>query len=231
MSGGFSDIIGNFLYYLDYFISMRVTWFGHSSVKVETGSQVIYVDPFAGPDSWYTPGTLVLVSAFHFDHCSVAKLRRACSDSTHILGTSELVSNVFPAGLLHPGESRFFDGVEIVGMPVKKKQIDYKGHVHEQISRLGFVIIAENKKVYFMGDSDFLPQTERMVPDVLFISVGGTYTSAPKEAAMTASLISPKLAIPIHWGGPVGTRDDALLFSELAQCAVKILGPGESIEV
>jgi hypothetical protein len=44
-------------------------------------------------------------------------------------------------------------------------------------------------------------------------------------------LIEPKLAIPIHWGGVVGTRDDADLFSELANVPVKILEPGSSVEI
>jgi L-ascorbate metabolism protein UlaG (beta-lactamase superfamily) len=82
-----------------------------------------------------------------------------------------------------------------------------------------------------MADSDYLPQTENMKPDVLLIAVGGTYTAAPKEAARIAYAINPGLVIPIHWGGVVGTKDDALLFSELAQVPVKILEPGEGISI
>ena len=101
---------------------------------------------------------------------------------------------------------------------------------HHQGSKLGFVIVAEDKKVYFMGDSDFLPKTQGMNPDVLLIAVGGTFTAHPPEAAKNAFIIGAKLAIPIHWGGVVGTLDDALHFEELSQVPVKILKPGETIE-
>jgi L-ascorbate metabolism protein UlaG (beta-lactamase superfamily) len=210
---------------------MRLTWFGHSSVKLESDNQTIFIDPYAGPDNWYTPAGIVLVSRFHFDHCSVAKVRRCQHDGTHVLGTAEVVREVFPSGVLRAGESRMFDGVEVVGMPVANPHAEFRSHAHEKEDALGFVIIAEKKTIYYMSDSDFLPQTEHMNPDVLFIAVGGTYTAAPKEAAEIANRINPKLAIPIHWGGVVGTRDDAELFSELARVPVKILQPGESVIV
>ncbi len=209
---------------------MRLTWFGHSSVKIEADNQVIYIDPYAGPDSWYKPGNIVLVSRFHFDHCSVEKVRRVSHDGTHVLGTADVAREIFPSSVIRSMENKVFDGVEIVGMPVANPHVEFRRHTEEG-DALGFVIHAENKLVYFMADSDFLPQTENMKPDVLLIAVGGTYTSAPKEAAEIAIRINPKLAIPIHWGGVVGTRDDALLFSELARVPVKVLEPGESVIV
>jgi L-ascorbate metabolism protein UlaG (beta-lactamase superfamily) len=209
---------------------MRLTWFGHSSVKIEAGSQVIYIDPYAGPDEWYTPGTLILISRFHFDHCSLEKVRRASSDHTHVLGTPEVASQIYPSSVLNVGESRKFDGVEVVGMPVANPHVDFARH-SETEGAIGFTVLAENKMVYFMADSDFMPQLAAMKPDVLLIAVGGTYTAAPKEAAKNASLIEPKLAIPIHWGGVVGTRDDADLFRELTNVPVKILEPGSSVEI
>ena len=123
-----------------------------------------------------------------------------------------------------------YDNVEIVGMPVSNPHAEFRRHTEEP-NAIGFVIHAENKLVYFMADSDYLPQTENMKPDVLLIAVGGTYTAAAKEAAEIAQRINPKLAIPIHWGSMVGTKDDALLFSELANVPVKILEPGESVMV
>jgi len=209
---------------------MRLTWLGHSSVKLETGDQVIYIDPYAGPDDWYRPSNLILISRFHFDHCSVEKVRKASNDNTHILGTEDVVKQIYPCGILHVGESRVFDGVEVVGMPVSNPHVDVIRHT-ESDNALGFVIIAEKKTVYFMADSDFLPQTENMSPDALLIAVGGTYTAASREAADIAKKINPKLAIPIHWGSLVGTRDDADLFDELAGVPVKVLNPGSSVEI
>ena len=82
-----------------------------------------------------------------------------------------------------------------------------------------------------MGDSTFMPQLEKMMPDILLIAVGGTYTPGARAAAKAADLISAKLAIPVHWGSVVGTRDDAELFKELSGVPVSVLEPGQSVEI
>src|SRR3989344_3936882 len=207
---------------------MRITYFGHSSVKVEMGSQVVYFNPYAGPIEWYVRASLILVSSFDFDHCNIEKLKRAMIDSTHVLGTSDVARELFPSSVLRPGESRLFDDVEVVGMNVVSSRFEAGHRGKSDVDALGFVLLGEGKKLYLMGDSTFYPELSDLNPDVLFISVGGTYSSGAKEAASIASLIRPKVAIPIHWGGITGSRDDAELFKELASCPVCILEPGES---
>jgi len=142
-----------------------------------------------------------------------------------------IVSELYPCGLLRVGEKRSFDGVDLLGVPAINNRVDQRGHDHEKEESISFLISAEDKKVYFMGDSDFVPEAKDIKPDILFISVGGTYTAGAREAARTASVIAPKLAIPIHWGSVAGTQDDALLFEELTDVPVKILQPGESVIV
>jgi L-ascorbate metabolism protein UlaG (beta-lactamase superfamily) len=130
-----------------------------------------------------------------------------------------------------PSESRKFDDVEVVAMPVKSKDVNYRGHEgDEERERLGFVIISEGKKVYFMGDSVYMPQLSKMKPDVLLIAVGGTFTQTPEEAAKDADVIEPNYAIPMCWGGPEGTRDNAEVFKDLAKVPVKVLSAGESLD-
>jgi len=47
------------------------------------------------------------------------------------------------------------------------------------------------------------------------VPIGGTYTMNSKEAAELINEIKPKIAIPIHYGEIVGTKQDALDFIEL----------------
>lgn len=202
---------------------MRLTWLGHSSIKIETGNKVIYIDPYAGPEEAYTLASLILISRFDYDHCNMTRIKKATGDNTHILGTPEVASQLYPCGVLHAGESKMFDEIEVVGMPVTNP--------HKEAEAIAFVILAEKKTIYYMADSDYLPQTLDMKPDILLIAVGGTQTAGAKEAAKNAEMISPKLAIPIHWGGIVGTRDDAEVFKELTKAPVKILEQGSSIEL
>ena len=48
-----------------------------------------------------------------------------------------------------------------------------------------------------------------------FLPVGGTYTMDYKEAADLANIIKPKIAVPIHYGIIVGTKEDAIKFKNL----------------
>ena len=48
--------------------------------------------------------------------------------------------------------------------------------------------------------------------DVAFVPVGGTYTMNSEEAAELVNEIKPKIAIPIHYGEVVGTKEDAIDF-------------------
>ena len=45
--------------------------------------------------------------------------------------------------------------------------------------------------------------------------VGGTYTMNFKEAAKFVNIIKPKIAVPIHYGSVVGTKQDANNFIKL----------------
>lgn len=209
---------------------MRITWLGHSSVKIQTGSDTIYIDPYAGENEWYTPATIVLISKFHFDHCNMEKVRKISTDETLRIGTKETAKNLFPCSVLVPGQSILHGDVEIVGTKVINPHSDVARHGVEE-EGMGFVVIAEKKKVFFMGDSDYYPALGEIRPDVLFVSVGGTFTSEAKEAASIANAIGPKLAIPIHWGAMTGSKDSAELFSELAKVSVRILDQGESVDV
>lgn len=54
-----------------------------------------------------------------------------------------------------------------------------------------------------------------------FVPVGGTYTMDYKEAAKLINVIKPKVAVPIHYGSIVGTKEDAINFSKLIHYEIK----------
>ncbi|HLC32623.1 MAG TPA: MBL fold metallo-hydrolase [Candidatus Nanoarchaeia archaeon] len=196
---------------------MQVRWLGHASLKIVTGRHVIYIDPYAGQSEWYSPATIILVSRFAYDHCSFEKIKKISTDSTLVFAPASVARELFPCKAMKPGENTFVDDVEIVALPVVKNQTNQDA--------LSFVILAENKLVYCLSDSDFAENLRDMKPDVLFVSLLGSI----KHIAETVSFIAPKLAIPIHWGSKVGTRDDAESFKELITSPVQILSEGEQL--
>jgi len=199
---------------------MQVRWLGHASLQIITGQHVIYIDPYAGLPDWYVLASIVLVSRFDFDHCSVEKIRKIQNDTTRIFGTAVVAREVYPCSVLHVGENIFVEDVEIVGLPVMRR--------NKLQDALSFALIAEKKLVYYLSDSDLTENLENMKPDLLFVSLDGRNVRA---VAAFVSHIAPKLTIPIHWGGNIGTRDDAELLKELVSTPVQILDVGGQVTI
>ena len=69
---------------------------------------------------------------------------------------------------------------------------------------VGFLIKVDGKKIYHAGDTDLIPDMEKLVDadiDVALLPSGDTYTMDLKEAAEAAMMIKPKVAIPMHLKG------------------------------
>ncbi len=59
--------------------------------------------------------------------------------------------------------------------------------------------------------------------DIALLPVSGTYVMAAEEAFEAAPAINPRLAIPMHVGGPVGSLSAAGNFKEKAMVPVLVL--------
>jgi L-ascorbate metabolism protein UlaG (beta-lactamase superfamily) len=88
---------------------------------------------------------------------------------------------------------------------------------------VGYIIRAAGQTIYHSGDTDVIPEMDQAVGvDVALLPVSGTYVMTALEAVEAARRISPKLAIPMHWGTVVGSRADAEEFARAAPVEVEI---------
>ncbi len=214
---------------------MRLVWLGQATFLIETGPQVIYIDPYLDP---YAPmrlpkATLILVSHWHPDHCTRESVQRVSGDETVMIGTTEAAREFLGCTATRAGEAHMIGDVKIRIMPART--LHHRGGHGEEDFVIGFWIEAEGKKLYYTSDTDLLPTMRGLAPDVVLIPVGGTTTMGPEEAAAAVHTMGAKLTIPIHWGSRTGTRDDAELFKEYLgreqEHHVVVLEPGEMIEL
>jgi len=98
--------------------------------------------------------------------------------------------------------------------------INKRFHPKEQ-AWVGYNITANGVRYYIAGDTDAIPEMNRIQTDVAFLPVGGTYTMDAKEAAEAASVIKPKIAVPIHYGEVVGSLEDARNFVNWLQPGIQ----------
>ena len=164
---------------------------------------------------------LVLVSHAHGDHFGDAP---AIVKKNHIQmwGPAGLADTLNELGILTPEEApRMNKGGTITplgpGIAISQTRADHssefayvnpetkKREIHVGGEPVGFIIKLENGfTIYHMGDTNLFSDMKLIAdyykPDLILVPIGGHFVMDPKEAALATKMISPKLAIPIHYG-------------------------------
>lgn len=184
----------------------NIKLFCHSSIKL-TGSKIIYIDPYKIEDEAHD-ADFVLCTHEHFDHYSKEDIEKVSKKETIIIapidesGIIKVVPNI---------------KYEIEGLKFETTyayNIDKEFHKKES-NWVGYIINLDDKKYYIAGDTDNIPEIQKIECDVAFIPVGGTYTMNKTEAAELANSIKANMIIPTHYGLIVGEKEDGIEFAEL----------------
>jgi L-ascorbate metabolism protein UlaG (beta-lactamase superfamily) len=245
--------------------SDSLTYVGHGTVLIDVDGVRLLTDPFLrnriGPlvrhGAAPAPGTkdaldAVLISHLHRDHADLGSLRR--------LGRE--VPLLVPPGSrgfferrgfrsvteLAPGECSRVGALTVTA--VEARHDAGRRRFAKEAQAIGF-LVRGSRSVYFAGDTDFFAGMRDLDPalDLALLPVWGWGPNLgaghldPATAAHAAAAISPRLAVPIHWGtlyplgldrlkgGPLRRpgREFAERLHELApHVETRVLAPGES---
>ncbi len=242
----------------------RVTYVGHATVLAELGGVRLLTDPVlrsrvgplrrrgaAPPAAVGERLDAVLISHLHRDHVDLPSLRRIGREVPLLVppGAGEFFARRgFPAVTeLAPGESTRVGEVAVTAV-----EADHEGARRgaADAEAIGFLLEAE-RRVYFAGDTDLFDGMAGLAGDLdlALLPIWGWGPSLgpghldPERAARAAALLSPRVAVPIHWGtlypaGLARLRPDPLrqpprrfaaAVRELApQVEIRVLAPGEA---
>ena len=202
---------------------------GHDTFRIQ-GSKVIYTDPFKVTKR--DEADIVLISHEHFDHLSLEDLQKVTSSKTTLVASVSCKSGLKPVKaketkFLEPGGKASVDGVEIEAVPaynVNKFREPGKPFHPREDKKLGFIIVMDGTRVYFAGDTDFIPEMKSIHCDIALLPVSGTYVMTVEEAVEAAKALQPKIAVPMHYAAIVGSDADAKQFKALVKnCQVEIV--------
>jgi L-ascorbate metabolism protein UlaG (beta-lactamase superfamily) len=242
-----------------------IIYVGHGTVLIEVEGTRLLTDPVLrsrlGPLVRHGPAPgpeviegldAVLISHLHHDHADLVSLR--------------LLDRATPL-LVPPGSQGFFEhhgfaavselasgqSTRIGALTVSAVEARHAGgrrRFAKEVEAIGF-LVQGRRRIYFAGDTDFFPGMESIDSqlDLALLPVWGWGPTLgeghldPAGAARAAAALSPRLAVPIHWGTfyPPGLgrfRPDPLRkpgsefaahVRELApQIDTRVLSPGES---
>lgn len=198
----------------------RIKWLGHASFRIEHGGRTIYIDPWKLRDG--PKADLILITHSHFDHYSEDDISKLMKGDTVLIGAHDVNPK---AKMTHvrPGEIKDLKWAKIKATRAYNPDKQFHPRSNDW---LGFIVEIGGKRIYHCGDTDIIPEMKDLGPiDVALLTIGGTYTMDPSEAAQAAGIIRPGLAIPMHWGDIVGDRSHAERFAELSPVPTELLDP------
>lgn len=195
----------------------------HSSIKISR-EKVIYIDPYK-IDKDYNDADIIFITHDHYDHYSEADIDKVKKDNTVIVAPEGLLTKLLRKGFrqdniitVDPGDCDMLLGIKFE--TISAYNINKPFHPKEN-GWVGYIIEIKGIRYYIAGDTDITEENKNVKCDIAFVPVGGTYTMDFKEAAQLVNRIKPKIAVPIHYGSVVGTKQDAIDFVKLLHPTIK----------
>jgi len=184
----------------------------HSSIRIE-GEKIIYFDPYK-INTEYHDADIIFITHSHFDHYSPEDIDKVIKEETIIVVPQSMATDVEYDNVFTVDPEKEYEIGDISFQTISAYNVNKKFHPKENCW-VGYVVNFEEKSYYVAGDTDITEEAKNVKCDIALIPCGGTYTMDYKEAAELANIISPKIAVPTHYGSVAGSPEDGKRFVEL----------------
>jgi len=163
----------------------KLLYQGHGSFRLTTkDGAVVFIDPFIGT-GYDVPADLILITHQHDDHNQTGLITQKPG--------CEMITNV---EALAGGKHNKFS---VKGIEIEAVEACNTNHPPDQC--VGYIITADDTKIYFSGDTSITSQmagfAERKL-DYAFLCGDGFYNMNLEEAAKAAKLIGARHNTPVH---------------------------------
>jgi L-ascorbate metabolism protein UlaG (beta-lactamase superfamily) len=199
-------------------MAKKIKWLGHDGFIID-GLKKIAIDPYKITTD--EKADIILVTHEHFDHCSPEDIEKMQHGKTIIITEKDSSKKITgDIRTIKPGDAINIDQIKIEAVRAYNVNKNFHPKANDW---LGFIIEVEGIRIYHAGDTDLIPEMSDIRTDIALLPVSGTYVMTAKEAVEAAKLISPRIAIPMHYGAIVGDRNDAVLFKETLKGKIDVV--------
>lgn len=226
---------------------MKISFHGHSIVKIQTNNHTILIDPFITGNSQTDLNVndqnpdVILLTHGHNDHVGDT-VEIAKKSNALVVAPNELADYLSWQGLethpMHIGGARQFDFGKVKltqafhgsSYVTENKQIIYTG------MPAGLLLFIEGKTIYHAGDTALFSDMKLigdMHPiDIAFLPIGDNFTMGPEDAAKAVEFLNPKEVVPIHYNTfPVIEQDPQAFSNMVGNGTVRIMNAGDQFEL
>jgi L-ascorbate metabolism protein UlaG (beta-lactamase superfamily) len=215
---------------------MELRWLGHAAFELSTSRGAALIDPFITNNPMAPVRAeelrdvrVIVVTHDHFDHLGDA-VEIAKRTGAKVVAVPELAASL---GGVEAVAVNMGSLVDVGGIEVGLFQAF---HTCGRGQPASCIVRDDGATVYHAGDTalfgDLKLIGELYRPDAALLPIGGYYTMGPREAAVAASLIKPRVAIPMHYATfPVLVQSPDEFVEEVRrrcpEVKVAVLRPGE----
>ncbi len=218
---------------------MKITWIGHSALKLE-GSKTVFIDPFLSGNPVASmsldnvnQADLVVVTHDHGDHLgdahAICKKTGATLVSIYEIADAAAQQGINAEGM-NVGGTVTVGGVAVSLVPA----------IHTAGlggTATGTVVEMDSKKVYHAGDTGLTMEMqligEMYQPDIGFLPIDGRFNMTPRLAAKGVELLKIPKVVPFHYDTFPLVNSSPEEFKRLVgdKSEVIIIKPGEAVEL
>jgi L-ascorbate metabolism protein UlaG (beta-lactamase superfamily) len=222
---------------------MKLTWYGHAALGLETDGYKLVVDPFftGNPAASISPEAVeadfILVSHGHGDHVGdgVAIAKRT---GATVISVNEIAVWFGDQGLKSHGQH--LGGGYKHPFGYLKLTLALHGSALPDGSNggnpCGFLLTTnDGKKIYLAQDTGLFGDMKLIGEeglDLAVVPIGDNFTMGPDDALRAVKMLQPKVVIPIHYDTWGLIAQDANAWAERVQKETStkavVLKPGES---
>ncbi len=182
-------------------------WIGHASFLIKIGEKNVYVDPFK-LSAVNVKADLILITHPHFDHMNMEDIAKIADSNTEIFVTQDSVDKISIGKVkgVEPNRSYSSSVLRFATIPAYNVIEERLDKHPKKNGWVGYVIEAEGTRIYHAGDTDFIPEMEKLSVDLALIPMGGTYTMNTDEAIVAAKAINAAEIAPMHYRAVLGHK-------------------------
>jgi L-ascorbate metabolism protein UlaG (beta-lactamase superfamily) len=228
-------------------MSVTLTWTGHSTFLIDTGSGTILVDPFF--DECPTASTkaaavacdAILITHAHFDHLADAAAI-AIRTGAAVLAAYEIASWLERQGVKTAQAMNHGGRAEVPGGTARMEIAFHSSSLPDGSyggNPAGWLLDVAGRRIYIAGDTSVFSDMARIGHprdgrglDLAILPIGDVFTMGPEESLEAIHLLAPRHVLPCHYNTWPPIAQDAAAWAERVRreqlAEPHVLVPGES---
>jgi len=205
---------------------IEIEFLGHDGFLIVWEGKKIVIDPFKISNNACEKigkADYIFITHSHYDHCSIEDIGKLVKHGTKIIVTPDAQSKVnrfenVEIGIASPGLK--LKSGEISVYPFPAYNLDKDFHPQDE-GWVGYLLKLGNVIIYHTGDSDKIPEMVSIKginvegeKILALLPVSGKYVMTAEEAVEAAEMITPDLAIPMHYSKGVIKNEEEIKDAE-----------------